>query len=306
MGKDLFTILKRRINRIFYLDLNKDYKNSILLVGTGRSGTTWLSDIINYKNEYRYMFEPFHPAKVRLAKVFGNRKYLNENNNEPKYLEAAKKIFSGDIRNFWIDNFNTTHIANKRLIKDIRVSLMLRWIHKNFPLMPIICLIRHPIPTALSHIKFNLKADLDVFLNQEDLISDYLLPFHKSIKSSMSANDFEKHIFFWCIENYVLLKQIEDTDIQLVFYEDLCTKPEEEIKKIFSYLDKEFNDEVLKVALRSSSLSRDWSAVNKGADLINSWKKEVTNDQINKANEIFKIFRLEKVYNNELLCCNNI
>jgi hypothetical protein len=47
-------------------DLNNDFRNTIFLAGTGRSGTTWLSNIINYKNEYRYMFEPFQSKKVNI------------------------------------------------------------------------------------------------------------------------------------------------------------------------------------------------------------------------------------------------
>lgn len=296
MEKTFLTILGRKFNRIFYIDLNRDYKNSILLVGSGRSGTTWLSDIINYRNEYRYIFEPCHPQKVAAAKTFGNRKYIRKDDKNPQYFEAANKIFSGEIRNFWADNFNAKYIANKRLIKTIRMPLMVHWIYENFPSMPIICLVRHPIPTALSAVKFNLFVRLEDFLSQEELVSDYLLPFMEPIKKAIHGDEFEKHLYAWCIENYVMLKQINDINIHLIFYEELCIEPETEIKKIFNYLGKEFDDKVLELISRPSTVSRGWSAVKKGTDLLHGWRKEVERRQMDKAIEILKLFGLEKLY----------
>ena len=38
------------------------YQDAIWLVGEARSGTTWVSDLINWDKRYREMFEPFHPT----------------------------------------------------------------------------------------------------------------------------------------------------------------------------------------------------------------------------------------------------
>ena len=54
---------KNKIVSKFYIDAH-NIKHTILIAGTGRSGTTWLSDTINYKNQFRYIFEPLHSNKV--------------------------------------------------------------------------------------------------------------------------------------------------------------------------------------------------------------------------------------------------
>ncbi len=41
-----------------------NYKDVLWLIGDGRSGTTWVSSLINFDSHYREMFEPFHPAMV--------------------------------------------------------------------------------------------------------------------------------------------------------------------------------------------------------------------------------------------------
>ena len=44
--------------------MNKNYKEVIWLIGDVRSGTTWVSNLINHENKYRTMFEPFHPNYI--------------------------------------------------------------------------------------------------------------------------------------------------------------------------------------------------------------------------------------------------
>src|SRR3712207_1571273 len=128
MGKVLGLML-RKVRSQLFIDYNRDYTASILLAGAGRGGTTWVSDIINYQNEYRYIFEPFHPYKVPVsARKFRNRQYLRPDNKDPHFLKPAQAIFSGRVRSWWSDRYNKRHISDRRLIKDIRVNLLLKWI----------------------------------------------------------------------------------------------------------------------------------------------------------------------------------
>jgi hypothetical protein len=39
-----------------YIDLGKgNHRDAVFLAGSGRSGTTWLSEVVNYKGGYRYI-----------------------------------------------------------------------------------------------------------------------------------------------------------------------------------------------------------------------------------------------------------
>ena len=68
--------IRRRFGMRLVIDRDRDYRSSVLLAGTGRSGTTWVSEIINHRNEYRYVFEPFNHQKLRIAQPFGPKRYL--------------------------------------------------------------------------------------------------------------------------------------------------------------------------------------------------------------------------------------
>src|SRR5438128_2407940 len=87
-----------RASREVFIDLSRDFRRSVYLAGDGRSGTTWVSEIINCDNRYRYMFEPFHPSFVPLAKHFRFFQYLRPQNEDEGFLRPARKIVTGAYR----------------------------------------------------------------------------------------------------------------------------------------------------------------------------------------------------------------
>jgi Sulfotransferase domain len=297
---DMQTLLNKIRTRIcsrFFIDYNPDYRSSVFLAGKGRSGSTWISDIINYRNEYRCMFEPFHPYKVNICKEFRYRQYLRPENRDKYFLETADLILTGKIKNKWVDSQNKRLFSNKRLIKDIRANLMLKWIHTNFPSIPIILLFRHPCAVAYSRIKKNWDIDLELYLTQKDLMEDHLIPFTTEIEKLHDV--FEKEIFSWCIEYYVPLRQFKREEIYLAFYEKFCEDPNREADRMFSYLGKK-SDNVSLVDLRHPSATiRADSAIISGDSLTDGWRRYVTKRQVQRAIEILTLFGLDNIYTDE-------
>ena len=107
--------------------------NTVFIAGSGRSGTTWLMELINRNNVYRVMFEPFHTKNNELLNNWNYRQYIRSNENNEKYLKPASRILKGRIRNPWVDQFNHKIFATKRIIKDIRANLFIHWLKINFP-----------------------------------------------------------------------------------------------------------------------------------------------------------------------------
>ncbi len=283
-----------RLQRQFFIDCNSDYRCTIFLAGTGRSGTTWVSEIINYRNEYRYMFEPFHSETVDIIKNFRYRQYIRPDNRDKKFIEPAKLILSGKLRNRFTDYRNRKFISKKRLIKDIRANHFLKWIYENFPGVPIILLLRHPCAVTSSKLKLNWGTHIEEFLSQDELLEDFLNPFKREIEKAKSV--FEKHIFLWAIENYVPLKQFNKGEIHLAFYENFCMNPGYEIERLFSFLNKRFDEKVLLKSRNPSSEIRGHSAIVTGEDLIDNWRKYITKEQRQRAVDILAVFGLDRIY----------
>ncbi|MDQ3910405.1 MAG: sulfotransferase domain-containing protein [Actinomycetota bacterium] len=286
--------LRARVLSGLYVDLNRDYRNSIFLAGSGRSGTTWVSDIINYKNEYRYVFEPFHPEKVEICRHFSHKQYLRPEDRREEFLDPAQTILSGALRSRWADRFHSRFVSQRRLIKDIRANLMLGWIRANFPEMLMIFLLRHPCAVANSKIKLGWKPDINDLLSQKELVGDFLEPFEDEMCSAKT--DFEGHVFSWCVENYVPLAQLKRGEVYLAFYENLSENPKDEVGRLFAFMGKDFDESIFERMKKPSLLSREGSAVLSGERLADSWRKHVTTAQLERTIEILGLFGLDAVY----------
>jgi len=267
-----------------HVDLGRDHRDAVFLAGSGRSGTTWVSEIINYRKEYRFVFEPFHPGKVRVCKNFRRKQYLRPDDRREEYLGPARTILTGGLRSAWTDRFNRRFVARRRLIKDIRANLLLGWMRANFPGMPMILLLRHPCAVAASRISLGWRDNLSETMEQGDLVEDFLLPVEAEIRTARDA--FERHVFSWCVENYVPLRQFGAGEIQLSFYENFLAHPEDEIPRLFNFLGEDFDARVYPTLRRPKDT--------KGS--VDAWRRCVSSSQLRRTVEILALFGLDRVY----------
>ncbi|HBH12703.1 MAG TPA: hypothetical protein DDX29_06290 [Clostridiales bacterium] len=295
--KLFFTI---QIFRIVHFDMH-DYRKTVFLAGSARSGTTWLQELVNFNNAYRVLFEPFRPDKVDLVKRWHQFQYLRVGENASVFMDPMIDILSGRIKDPWVDTSNRRLFSEKRIVKAIHANLFLFWMKKHFPEVPIVLIIRHPCAVANSKINIVRKHfqytnnPLKAFLNQPQLMEDFLFPYESKMRDSKT--DFESFVWMWCIENFIPIKQFNDGEIHITFYENLCINPEEEIKHIFSYINRPYSSEVIGKTRVPSSVSRKNSAINSGTDLLSSWRKHVSDDQIKSALDILNLFGMDNIYN---------
>ena len=175
-----------RLPGSLYVDLGKgDHRSSVFLAGSGRSGTTWLSEIINHSRGYRYVFEPFNPRVVGPFRHFRTKQYLRPDDRREEYLEPARLALTGGLRDPWTDRFNRRIVARRRLIKDIRANLLLGWMRANFPGMPIIILLRHPCAVVASRLALGWRDNLSETMEQRELVEDFLLPMEAEIRAGV-------------------------------------------------------------------------------------------------------------------------
>jgi hypothetical protein len=286
--------LRRIIRSRFYLHLNHDTRNSIMVAGTGRSGTTWVAEMIASQIPCRIMFEPFHFRKV-LRKDHHLFHYMRPEQEDSVLYAYANNVLSGRIRKPWIDWHNDKWIASFRLIKEIRANLFLKWLKNKFPEVPLIFIIRHPCAVVLSRMELGWATDSDIqpFLDQKNLVEDFLCDKLELIHRA--ETDVEKHALIWCITNLIPLKQFKPGEITVMYYEDLCLQPEYELLKILKSLNQEATMRRVDVK-RPSTTSSISSAVVTGADRISRWKNTLKNREIDSILNIVREFGLDDLY----------
>lgn len=287
--------IRRRIGLRFVIDRNNDHRRSVFVAGTGRSGTTWLADIINQRGNYRLMFEPFHPKRTPWMKPFGARPYLRPEDTAPEFLAIAQSIVTGRIRHSWTERFNRRLVAHDRLIKEVHANLMLKWLHVNFPGMPLVLVLRHPCPVALSFVTHNFQGAVMPLLEQEKLVEDFLHPYVDEIRRARDT--FERAVFLWCVETLVPLRQCRPGEIHVVFFEKLVEEPEQEIGRLFSYLGKSTESlDLEKLGIPSLTSRKASSVIWTGASRIDGWRNKVSDEQRRRTVEILKVFGLDCIY----------
>ena len=285
----------------FYVNPDSDLRKSILLAGTARSGTTWLGDLVASQIPCRSLFEPFHPDHVPEYRNFQYFQYMRPGVNDQEFYMFAHKVFTGSLRNRWVDRQNEQIVSGYRLIKEIRANLALKWVRDNFPVVPIILLMRHPCAVVASRIELGWATDRDIqpFLSQPDLIEDHLGSYLNLIKNAETTE--EKHAIIWSVSYLVPLKQFKPGELKVVYYEDLCTQPQAELTSILDAIGRKPVHSVLDKIDRPSQTARVTSAIVTGIDKLSGWRKKLSPSQIDNILRIVDGFGLSQLYDASLL-----
>jgi hypothetical protein len=293
-------VVIRNFFRTLYRDRNGDRTRSIMVAGTGRSGTTWLGEIIASQLRSRIMFEPFHCRYVAEYAQFRYFQYLRPGQDCPAMAEFCQAVFSGRIRNAWIDQQSRRLRPESRVIKDVRANLLLGWIAQRFPEVPRLFIVRHPCAVVHSRLQLNwdTDADLEPMLAQPDLVEDHLADRLDLIRATQT--DAGKHALVWCISNLVPLRQASSFRLPIVFYEHLRDHPRREIPRIFAAIGQPFQESVFDALGTPSSTSRDTRRSGSGAVRDTAWQRDLSTAQIAEILAIVDSFGLGHLYGDSI------
>ena len=106
--------------RRFFVERNHDIRKTLLLVGSGRSGSTWLSEVLVEAFSCRLIFEPLRRNAVPLSKNVPWGSYVAAGEDDAEIHRVMKRILTGRIRNPMVDKFNGYRFPQRRLVKEIR------------------------------------------------------------------------------------------------------------------------------------------------------------------------------------------
>jgi hypothetical protein len=282
--------------RAVYRDTHPDIGRSMVVAGTGRSGTTWLGDIICSQLSCRVMFEPFHSRYVKEFEGFHYFQYMRPEDDNERLHAYCRKVLSGRIRHRWIDREVDVFRPQFRIVKEIRMNLFLKWFSLRFPEVPIVFVIRHPCAVVLSRMQRGWDADSDLasFLAQDALVEDYLADKMDVIERAQTAE--QKHALVWCVSNMVPLQQFADSELALFRYERMIARPEDEVPRLFNSIGQEYAPAVFRALGRPSRSTPAGSAVMRGRQITSQWKNALGVRQIDSILAIVEAFGLGSLY----------
>lgn len=301
--------LIQRLDCNLYLDYGKR-DDCILIAGMGRGGTTWIADLINFDYSHRILFEPFQPEWVVKARPFELFQYMRPDDVDAERFQSAAALLGGKVRTNWVDCWDRERhrrLFKRRIVKDIRVNLMLKWLHNSFGTIPIVLVMRHPLAVANSWIKLGWggterrgKTNVDIVLAQQRLLEDF--PRLAATADSCDLADrFERAIYEWGLLHYVPFLQLAKDEYFLLSYEDLLLNPLSELRRVLTFLQIPFDEKAIRsrLALPSSTnfLKRDYSGG--GTEMLKPWDGVFNEKQAARANEILAQLGLADLYDAE-------
>lgn len=261
----------------FALRGEPEASSAIVLAASGRSGTTWLADVLSRAARAQHVFEPLEPRSipaVRALTGWGEEPrirawYLRAEEASPQWLRFWEDVLRGRVRNYWTDYKRTALLPRRFLVKVIRANLMLGFVHESFA--PVILhMVRHPCAVIASRLQGRWQADVRDLLCQDALVEDFLRPWLPEIEAERDA--LGAHAVWWAVENAVAVRQLVGRGHHRVFYEDLQLAPRRQMQQLLSALDLDAPSPAYASLVRPSRTTSYESLGTTAAQRLSRWR----------------------------------
>lgn len=250
---------------------------AIILAGSGRSGTTWIGNILSANPFVRTVFEPFDGRRVPEASHLPLRPYARPGQAKPEWESVIHQALTGKLNNAWVNRTSRVLWTRHILVKTIRATLLLGWLVDRFN-PRIVYVLRHPCAVVNSRLKLGWETHLEVFLAQPELVADYLQPYLPVIESAETPT--QKHAVMWAVENLVPLRQKVTTNWVVCTYEQFVSEPETEARRVLQAVGLSYSWWVKRTMGQVSQVARPGGAITTGQNPITEWQNQLTTQQI--------------------------
>ena len=296
----------RKCVRFGYIDVGR-MRDTVIVAGYARSGTTSVGDVVAFATSSRIIFEPclvdangdLALTKVRERNmtdvIYNFSLYLpDEASESDDHLKGMEKILSGKIYSTWTEQQARKGIFLRRLIKDVKMSYMLGCIQMRWPYIPIIYVIRDPLEVIASQMSM-AKAGWEFNWNPEyitsqcALVNDKLYGFVE--KMHYDGSLVSALINRWCAENIVACLALKQKNNAIIIrYKDLLGDADilSEVEAFMRRMRWPFSIRRSRINLPSftSRIRR------KGAD--ESPRLQLTDEQNNYLSTMLEMYELNK------------
>lgn len=296
-------------------------KNTIVINGFWRSGTTWILQIFSEIFNGKSIFEPLHWKVKEYKYILDNIGTLPSNEigyykmyypsydnieNYPILKRYLKKIIYSNIKENWIRRGRNKDfkLSQTPIIKFVRGHLILSYFYNNYN-ATLFHVIRDPRAIYASLKRNNWGQ----FLSEISLASLLLEPiderriFYNRYNELIRKFDKEedvttKIIAYWALTE-LYIEEIKNLyNIYIINYENLVNNGYKHLTEILPnnlYININTTNNILE---KNSATTQSNRLITSPFSRINSWKYELTKSEIKDINRIVDLFGLQnRLYN---------
>jgi hypothetical protein len=301
----------RGLNGAAFLERNRDPGHAALVLGSGRSGTTWLAEALARSTRSRLIFEPFHPIWTPGPEQL--HLFLAPQDVGPDMQALVERTLSGRTRKRPLGQIVITRLPRSRIVKDIHSGNLLPWYRVRFPQVPVVFAVRHPIATACSRLRHGDFYGLARYLETkrgrheaEDSPVAAWLPAYDEHRED--PDELVRGVAEWCIENAYPLRY-DAEGAMLVFYEWAVREPAAQLARLAEFCapaiggGEGFDLEALRRPSAKdffgtatvADRTRDWDR------LLSRWTEDLSAQKTRRCLRVLEDFGLDGFYGEEPL-----
>lgn len=233
---------------------------TVAIVGFGRSGTTWLSDIVSKASGQALLFEPWHPEVLDQSKQLSYRTSYNDVETAELAGFLTNALDKGQPVPWLLRNHLPTavHEAEAPLtaeiwqqvgilgFKTIRATMMPEWIINNIA-RRMLFVVRNPLAVVSSIVRrtnfweYGWPDTYEIFMaNAFAGESADIADVHETLLARPApTSDLEKVALMWAVTHAIAVPRLERAHVPILYYEDLYRQPFEWARKVLDVLGME-------------------------------------------------------------------
>ena len=288
----------RELGNAVFVDRSGSAQTTVLY-SSGRSGSTWLSEILGSVPRTRLIFEPFHPVRGLAELAEYRYRYIEPGRDVPVLSAVYDAILNGERATPWTEHLNSpaTMIYKRRLVKLVRANLLFPWLANRYPDQKHVLLLRHPAAVVLSQVRNGWNLSSARIREQAELLQ---LPAINALgRFDWPTSGFLSNLVFWAAENRVAIDHALRSNTMIVFYEHICLSPTEVLDELSRFLGLSLPTAALerldKVSWSSSTDIGSMSVTEK----ISRWKGDLTGEQNIQVAQVLESCGLDEFYSLE-------
>jgi hypothetical protein len=273
-----------------------DMRDTIVITGAPRSGTTLLLEVLGSLPGYKALNEPLRDEATRLKHGFHIRTFIDHGAIEPERRRFLADILQGQAHGAgkWLLQAQTTTRrlteqvrCDKLVVKFCRISRMLQWFAEQFPVRGIVFIVRHPCAVVDSMLRYGQwrTNPLGTMQNAESSLYIGHLPVgvqrvFAPILARISTHT-EALATLWCLDHYMPLLHDRAHPWILVPYERLVGTSGAELERIGAELNIEGTTDLKRLLTKPSSSVKGGLEADP-ASQIAKWQRQLSPRQIDE------------------------
>lgn len=290
-------------------------RDTIVLAGSPRSGTTIVEEVFATLPEYKTVNEPLMPRWVQAAYGFTNRSCIPVDAVAPLQERFIRRVLTGQLGTTALWAFHSTsrmgrlkeHASKRKLVvKFCRLNRMLPWFCRNFDTRGVVLIIRHPCSVVSSMLKYGPWDDL--LETRHDPFSPLAWnnvpaaarPIFGPIMDTIETLE-EALATIWALDQWVPLIEARRRPWIILPYERLILNARQELDRITRALGIETSEAMI------ARLNRPSSSVKAAEDLLSDsraqlgkWRETLLPAQIDRILRIVRLAGLGHIYSDAI------